>query len=59
MKHDPPVSGEQHGFAAAALCRLRGRGMKVMVQEVTAFGLAFALSLVISVGVVELIWALI
>jgi hypothetical protein len=33
--------------------------MKVMVQEVTAFGLAFALSLVISVGVVELIWALI
>jgi hypothetical protein len=33
--------------------------MKVMVQEVIAFGLAFALSLAISVAVVELIWGLI
>jgi hypothetical protein len=33
--------------------------MKVMAQEVIAFGAAFALSLVISVAVVELIWWLI
>jgi hypothetical protein len=41
--------------------QLRGRGMdmKVMAQEVTAFGVAFALSLAISVAVVELIWGLI
>jgi hypothetical protein len=36
---------------------LRGRGMimKVMAQEVIAFGVAFAVSLAISVAVVELI----
>ena len=33
--------------------------MKFMSQEVIAFGLAFALSLVMSVAVVELIWVLI
>jgi|HubBroStandDraft_1064217.scaffolds.fasta_scaffold285744_3 hypothetical protein len=40
---------------------LRGRGMitKVMAKEVIAFGVAFALSLAVSVTVVELIWGLI
>jgi hypothetical protein len=33
--------------------------MKVMAQETIAFGVTFALSLAISVAVVELIWALI
>jgi hypothetical protein len=41
--------------------RLAGRGMitKVMVREVIVFSVAFALSLAISVAVVELIWGLI
>jgi hypothetical protein len=40
---------------------LRGRGriIKVMAQEVIAFGVAFAVSLAISIAVVELIWGLI
>ena len=43
------------------MTRLQDRGMimKVMAQEVTAFSVAFALSLAISVAVVELIWVLI
>jgi hypothetical protein len=41
--------------------RLAARGMimKVMAQEVIAFSVAFALSLAISVAVVDLIWGLI
>jgi hypothetical protein len=43
------------------MMRLRGRGviMKAMAQEIIAFGVAFALSLAISVAAVELIWGLI
>jgi hypothetical protein len=33
--------------------------MKVIAQEAIAFGFAFALSLAVSVGAVELIWQLI
>jgi hypothetical protein len=34
-------------------------GLKVMAQEVTGFGVAFAVSLAVSVAIVELIWGLI
>jgi hypothetical protein len=49
----------RHGFATVALRRLRGRGLKVMAQEMIGFGVAFAVSLAVSVAVVELIWGLI
>jgi hypothetical protein len=43
------------------MMRLRGHGTitKVMAREVIAFSVAFALSLAVSVTVVELIWGLI
>jgi hypothetical protein len=54
----PSIEHQRRGFAAVALHRLRGHDMKVMAQEVFAFGAAFALSLAVSVVVVELIWSL-
>jgi hypothetical protein len=55
----PNVEYQRDGFAAGALRRLRGRGLKVIAKEVLAFGVAFAVSLAISVAVVELIRGLI
>jgi hypothetical protein len=58
MAHDRPaiVEHQRYGFAAAAL---QNRGMIMMVREVVGFGVAFVLSLALSVAVVELIWGLI
>jgi hypothetical protein len=47
------VEHRQHGFAAVV--RLRGRGIKVWVREAIVFGVAFAVSLALSVVLVELI----
>jgi hypothetical protein len=55
----PNVEYQRHGFAAGALRRLRGRGLKVIAKEVLAFGVAFSLSLAVSVTVVELVWGFI
>jgi hypothetical protein len=48
-----PLDVESHGLAAVVQ-HLRGRGG----QEALAFAPAFALSLALSIAVVELIWAL-
>jgi hypothetical protein len=60
MTHnDRSASIERHGFTTVALRPLRGHGLRVMAHEMIGFVVAFAMSLAVSVALVELIWSFI